>query len=168
MISERVQQAFNEHIRHELASSYLYLSMAAWLEERGLRGCSHWMRMQEQEERLHVMRFFDFVLSRAGKVTLGSIEAPQHAWDSALDLFEKAHAHECQVSRRIDLLVDAVRKESDHAADAFLQWFVTEQVEEEAAVADVVHRLRLVGDDGRGILLIDRELAQRTAPTPAP
>jgi ferritin len=165
MISERIQRAFNEHISHEFSSSYLYLSMAAWLEDRGLKGCAHWMRMQEQEERFHVMRFFDFVLHRGGKVKLGAIAAPEHEWTSPLDVFEKAYAHECEVSRRIHALVDTVRKESDHPADAFLQWFVNEQVEEEANVSDVVSRLRLAGDDGRGILLIDRELAARSAPT---
>ena len=167
MIDARIQNEFNRHIQFEMASSYLYLSMAAWCEEQGLRGFSNWMRQQSEEERLHVMKFFDFLLDRGGKVELAAIEAPEASWESPLALFEAAYAHECEVTKRIHALVDTVMDVRDHAANAFLQWFVNEQVEEEANAADVVSRLRLVGNDGRGILLIDQELAQRTAPAPA-
>lgn len=166
MIAEPIQREFNRHIQFEMASSYLYLSMAAWCDEQGLKGFSNWMRQQSEEERLHVMKFFDFLLDRGGEVTLGAIEAPQATWKSPLDVFEAAYEHECEVTRRIHGLVDTVMEVRDHAANAFLQWFVNEQVEEEANASDVVARLRLVGDDGRGILLIDQELSQRTAPAP--
>ncbi len=168
MIAESIQSDFNRHIQFEMASSHLYLSMAGWCEQKGLRGFGNWMRQQAEEERLHVMKFFDFVLDRGGNVQLAAIEAPPHEWDSPLAIFEAAYAHECEVSRRIDALVDTVMEVRDHAANAFLQWFVNEQVEEEATVGEVVSRLRLVGDDGRGILLIDQELAGRTAPMPDP
>ena len=166
MIAESIERDFNQHIQFEMASSYLYLSMAAWCEEQGLRGFGNWMRQQSEEERLHVMKFFDFVLDRGGKVRLEAIEAPENEWKSPLDVFEAAYAHECEVTRRIFRLVDTVMEVRDHATNAFLQWFVNEQVEEEANVGDVVSRLRLVGDDGRGILLIDQELAARAAPKP--
>jgi ferritin len=168
MIAESIQRDFNSHIQFEMASSYLYLSMAAWCEGQGLRGFGNWMRQQADEERLHVMKFFDFVLDRGGDVRLAAIEAPGHEWESPLAIFEAAYAHECEVSQRINCLVDTVMEVRDHAANAFLQWFVNEQVEEESNVSDVVSRLRLVGDDGRGILLIDQELAERAAPTPDP
>ena len=166
MIDKKIESEFNRHIQFEMESSYIYLSMAAWCEEQGLKGFSNWMRQQSEEERLHVMKFFDFLLDRGGEVKLGAIEAPQDTWKSPLDVFQAAYEHECEVTRRIHSLVDTVMEVRDHAANAFLQWFVNEQVEEEAAADDVVSRLRLVGDDGRGILLIDQELAQRTAPAP--
>lgn len=168
MIAESLQRDFNQHIQFEMASSYLYLSMAAWCEQQGLRGFGNWMRQQAEEERLHVMKFFDFVLDRGGDVRLEAIDAPRHEWESPLEVFEAAYAHECEVSLRINALVDTVMEVRDHAANAFLQWFVNEQVEEEANVSDVVSRLRLVGADGRGILLIDQELSARTAPIPDP
>ena len=166
MIAESIQRDFNQHIQFEMASSYLYLSMAAWCEEQGLKGFGNWMRQQAEEERLHVMKFFDFMLDRGGTVKLQAIEAPKNEWESPLDVFQEAYEHECEVTRRINRLVDTVMEVRDHQANAFLQWFVSEQVEEEANVGDVVGRLRLVGDDGRGILLVDQELAVRTAPQP--
>lgn len=158
-----VETAFNRHVNRELFSSYLYLSMAAWCEAEGLRGFSHWMRRQSEEETQHVMKFFDFVLDRGGRVHLHSIEAPTREWSSPLDVFRAAYEHEQEVSQHINELVDAVIESRDHAANVFLQWFVTEQVEEEANIADIVSRLELVGDEGRGILLIDQELAARSA-----
>lgn len=158
-----VEAAMNRHINRELFSSYLYLSMAAWCEAEGLRGFSHWMRLQVVEENTHVMKFFDFVLDRGGRVELQQLAAPENAWDSPLAVFEAALDHEREVSGYINELMDAVMEARDHAANVFLQWFVQEQVEEEATVADIVSRLRLVGADGRGILLIDQELAARSA-----
>lgn len=156
-----VEAAMNRHINRELFSSYLYLSMAAWCEAEGLRGFSHWMRLQSVEENVHVMKFFDFVLDRGGRVEFLELAAPQREWDSPLDVFQAALDHEREVSGYINELMDAVIDARDHAANVFLQWFVQEQVEEEATVADIVSRLQLVGEDGRGILLIDQELAAR-------
>ena len=167
MIDKQIQDDFNRHIQFEMTSSYLYLAMAAWCDVQGLKGFSNWMRQQAEEERLHVMKFFDFLLDRGGTVELAAIEAPQTTWESPLAVFEAAYEHECEVTKHIHALVDTVMEVRDHAANAFLQWFVNEQVEEEANASDVVARLRLVGNDGRGILLIDQELAQRTAPVPA-
>lgn len=163
MIAARIQDEFNRHINKELYSSYLYLSMAAWCDAQGLRGFAHWMHEQSREEHLHVMKFYHFLLDRGGAVKLDSIAAPPQEWDSPLQVFQDALAHEQDVSRGIHRLVDTVLEERDHAANVFLNWFVNEQVEEEATVGEVVDRLKLVGNDGRGILLIDQELSARTA-----
>ena len=167
VIADSIEAEFNKHIQFEMVSSHLYLSMAAWCERHGLPGFGNWMRRQAEEEHQHALRFFDFLLMRGGTVRLGSIEAPDHEWPTPLAVFEAAQAHESEVTGRINALVDTVIKARDHAANAFLQWFVNEQVEEEASVGDVVDRLRLVGDDGRGILLVDQELQRRAAPAPA-
>lgn len=166
MIAPNIQDEFNKHIAFELFSSHLYLSMAAWCENRGLTGFSNWMRRQAQEEHQHALKFFNFLLVRGGKSRLGSIDAPRNEWESPLAVFEDAQAHEAIVTKRIHALVDVVLAARDHAAGTFLQWFVNEQVEEEATVGDVVSRLRLVGQDGRGVLLVDQELQQRPAPPP--
>ncbi len=166
MIAESVQNEFNRHIQCEMQSSHLYLSMSAWCETKGLPGFANWMRRQADEERMHALKFYDFLLTRGGTVRLGGLEAPETEWASPLAVFEAAQAHESEVTQRINRLVDAVMAVRDHAANAFLQWFVNEQVEEEANVGDVVARLRLVGSDGRGILLVDQELQQRPAPSP--
>ena len=163
MIDDRIAQEFNDHIRFEMASSHLYLSMTAWCESHGLPGFSNWMRRQAEEEHQHALKFFNFLLTRGGRVRLADIPAPDQDWDSPLAVFEAAQIHEAEVSQRINTLVDTVMSVRDHAANAFLQWFVNEQVEEEASVGDVVNRLRLVGSEGRGILLVDQELQQREA-----
>ena len=167
MIADAIQAEFNRHIQFEMASSHLYLSMAAWCETQGLPGFGNWMRRQAEEEHQHALRFFDFLLTRGGTVRLGGIEAPDQVWTSPLAVFEAAQQHEAEVTQRINALVDVVMEARDHAANAFLQWFVNEQVEEEASVGDVVNRLRLVGQEGRGILLVDQELQQREAARPA-
>lgn len=167
MIAESIETEFNRHIQFEMTSSHLYLSMAAWCEAHGLPGFGNWMRRQAEEEHQHALRFFDFLLTRGGHPRLATIEAPESSWASPLAVFEAAQAHEAKVTGRINTLVDTVMAARDHAANAFLQWFVNEQVEEEASVGDVVNRLRLVGSDGRGILLVDQELQQREATRPA-
>ena len=166
MISERLQKALSQHINYELYSSYLYLSMSAWFERKGLRGSGHWMQRQAQEELVHVHRFFNYLNERLGTAERMLIEAPPPEWESPLQAFEAAYEHECRVSTRINKLVDLAIAESDHAANAFLQWFVSEQVEEEATTSDIAGRLRLVGGDGPGLLMIDQELAQRALVVP--
>ena len=165
MLSESIEREFNRHIQFEFASGYLYLSMAAWCDAKGLPGFANWMRQQADEEHQHGLKFFDFVLLRGSRVRLEAIEQPENDWTSPLAVFESAQHHEAEVTKRIHQLVAMVLAEQDHAAYTFLQWFVNEQVEEEASVGIVVDRLRLVGDDGRGILLVDQELQQRRAET---
>ena len=162
MITPEVEAALNDQLNAEFFSSYLYLSMAAYFEENDLPGMSNWMRIQADEEHQHGMKFYQFVLDRDGRVVLGAIAKPTDTWDSPLAAFEDAFEHESEVSQRINTLVDLCLKNHDHATNNFLQWFVAEQVEEEATVRDLLRRVKLVGNDGRGLFLIDQELAGRT------
>ncbi len=166
MWTSKTLGAFNEQINVELFSSYLYLSMSTWLESKGLKGTAHWMRMQSQEETGHVTKFIDFVQERDGRVILTAVGSPQTEWKSPVDVFEDVCAHEAEVTARINKLVDLSIAESDHAANAFLQWFVTEQVEEEATARDVRDKLKLAGDSGAVLYMIDQELGGRAASAP--
>jgi ferritin len=161
MISEKMRQALNGQINAEIYSSYLYLSMSAWFHSLNLPGCANWMRVQTQEELVHAVKLYDFVNGRGGRVELQAIEAPSAEWDSPLAAFQAAYQHEQKVTGLINSLVSMALAEQDHATNIFLQWFVTEQVEEEASANDVAQKLKLVGRDGSGLLMIDRELAAR-------
>jgi ferritin len=162
MLNAKIQDALNSQINAELYSSYLYLSMSAYFESKSLRGMGNWMRLQAQEELQHAMKFYDFVNERAGRVILTEVEAPRTEWESPLDVFLHTSEHESHVTDRINKLVDLAIAESDHAANTFLQWFVTEQVEEESTVQTIVEKLKMVGDDAFAILMLDEELGQRT------
>jgi len=166
MLSPKMQEALNSQINAEYYSSYLYLSMAAFCDRIDLKGFSHWFRIQSQEEMIHVMKFFDYILDRDGQVTLTAIEAPPTSWPSALGVFEAALAHERHITNRIGKLVELANAEGDHPTHALLQWFVNEQIEEEASVDTIVKQLRMAGDAPVALLMIDRELGQRTL-TPA-
>jgi ferritin len=167
MINEKVQGALNEQIKWELYSAYLYLSMAAYFESINLPGFANWMKVQVQEELSHAMKFFDYVNGRGGRVTLAAVEAPPSEWDSPLAVFEATYEHEQVVTGRINALVDLAVAESDYATNQMLQWFVTEQVEEEASADEMVQKLKLVGKEGGGLFMLDRELAQRVFTPPA-
>ena len=164
MLKPKIQDAFNQQINAELFSSYLYLSMSAYFESRNLKGMANWMRIQAQEENLHALKFFDFIHERGGQAVLTQIDAPQVEWNSPAAAFEAAHQHECKISGLINGLVDLALSEKDHAANAFLQWFVTEQVEEEATVHEISEQLKLAGDQGGILFMLDRELGRRAAP----
>jgi len=161
MISERIQDAFNKQINAELYSSYLYLAMSAYFESMSLKGFANWMRCQAQEELVHAMKFYTFLNERGGIVTTFAIEAPPVNWGSPLNAFEDAYGHEQKVTGLINELVNLAIEERDHAANTFLQWFVTEQVEEESSADEVVQKLKLTGNEGSGLFMIDRELATR-------
>jgi ferritin len=167
MINERIRKEFNEQINAELYSSYLYLSISAYFQSMNLPGFANWMRCQSQEELVHVMKFYTFIHDRGGKVILSTIESPPTEWESPLAAFEETYRHEQKVTGLINNLVDVALQEKDHAANAFLQWFVTEQVEEESSTDGVVQQLKIAGDQGSGIFLIDRELAARIFVMPA-
>ena len=166
MLNSKIQDAFNRQINAEIYSSYLYLSMSAYFESQSLAGMANWMRIQAQEELGHAMKFFHFINERDGRVILTQLEAPKTEWDSALDVFKDAYDHECKVSGLINELVDLSIGERDHAANAFLQWFVTEQVEEESAALTIVDKLKLAGDNSVALLMLDGELGQRTLAPP--
>jgi len=168
MISEKIQKAFNDQLNAETHSAYLYWSMVAYFESISLPGFAAWMRAQVQEEMVHALKFFDTLNERGGRVLLKPLEGPATEWDSPLAAFEAAYKHEQYITGRINDLVKLAREESDNASEIFLQWFVTEQVEEEDSVDKVVRQLKLVGGEGGGLLLLDRELGQRTfTPPPA-
>lgn len=168
MLSKEMEGALNEQVNKEFYSAYLYLAMAGWFAERNLPGFARWMRLQFQEEQLHALRFFDYILSRGGKTALGAVAAVPADWANPLAIFEFTLGHEREVTASINRLVDLAIKQSDHASNAHLQWFVNEQVEEEASVEAVVQQLRLVGDAGHALFMIDRELGLRAAPAAAP
>ncbi len=162
MISKKMQDALNGQVVAEFYSAYLYLSMSAYLESVDLKGFANWMRVQYQEEVSHAEKIFDHVIERDGRAVVKAWEAPPAEWKSALDVFETAYKHEQKVTGLINGLVDQALAEKDHATYNFLQWFVNEQVEEEASVKTIVQQLKLLGDSRAGLFQIDRELGQRT------
>ena len=167
MLSKKMEKELNSQLNAELYSAYLYLSMSAHFESTNLKGFASWMRVQALEERDHAMKFFDFIHERGGKVLMQPIDGPPTSWKSFLNVFQETYKHEQLVTKLINKLVDLAAKEKDHATNNFLQWFVTEQVEEEASADETVQQLKLVGSQGHGIFMIDRELGQRVY-TPAP
>ncbi len=167
MLSEKMEKALNDQIMWELYSSYLYLSMSAHFLSVNLGGFANWMRVQAQEELVHAIKFYDFVNERGGRVVLQTVKAPPSEWTTPVSVFEDTLKHERQVTRRINDLVDVALKEKDHATNIFLQWFVTEQVEEEASAKEILEKLKLLGDARGGLFMLDRELAQRVFTPPA-
>jgi ferritin len=167
MLTEKMEKMLNEHLNHELYSSYLYLAMAAYCESIDLKGFANWMRIQVQEELGHVTKFYDYILERDSRVLLTAIDGPPTSWDSPVVTFTETLKHEQGVTKRISSIVKAALEENDFATHTFLQWFITEQVEEEASVRDVLQKVKMVGDSGDGLFLIDRELGQRVFTPPA-
>jgi len=135
--------------------------MAAWFESTNLKGFARWMRVQAQEEMSHAMKFFDHVVERGGTVGLAEIAAPPDKWDSPLAAFEDAYKHECKVSSLINNLADLAAGAKDHASGVFLQWFINEQVEEEAAADEIVQKLKMIGEHKGGLFMLDRALGER-------
>jgi len=166
MMPEKMQDALNKQINAEFYSAYLYLAMSAWFDSIDMPGAANWMRVQYTEEIIHAEKIFDYIKERDGRAILQAIEAPPSEWKSALDAFEAAYTHEQKVTAMIADLVEIARAEKDLATEVFLQWFVNEQVEEEASVKTVVQQLKLVDESKNGLFMIDRELAGRT-PAPA-
>jgi len=163
MLSEKMQEALNGQLNAELYSSYLYMSMNAYFKSINLDGFANWMHFQAQEELTHAMKFYDFIIQRGGKVRLQQVAAPPWEWDSPLGVFEATLEHEQKVTGLINALVDLALTEHDHATNIFLQWFVSEQVEEEESVGGVLEQLKLMGEAKGGLFMIDRELAKRSA-----
>lgn len=162
MISETITKALNEQLKWEMYSANLYLAMSAYFQDDGLPGFANWMRIQYQEETDHALKFYDFVLSRGGLAKLSAIDQPPAEWANALEVFSAAAKHEAEVTRRINELVHLAKSEHDFATDIFLQWFVTEQIEEEDNVKNIIDRLKLVNSEGQGLLMLDSEAASRT------
>lgn len=168
MISQRMLDKLNEQLQKEFYSAYFYLSMEAYLADQNLSGFANFFRVQTQEERDHALKFFDYIIQVGGRVVLGQINAPQTDFKSPEEVFRLAYEHEQYVTKSIYELVDIAMEEKDHKTSAFLQWFVTEQAEEEASMDSVLRKLKFIGDDARGLLMIDSELAQRVYAPPSP
>lgn len=167
MASERMIEKINEQIQKELYSEYLYLSMQAYFAAENLDGFANFFKVQTQEERFHANKFFDYVNQVGGRVILRPIAGPKTDFASPEEIFQLALAHEKLVTRSIYDLVDIALEERDHTAHAFLQWFITEQAEEEATMDGILKKLKLIANDGRGLLMLDAELATRVFTPPA-
>lgn len=162
-LSTNLQESFNDQINAELASAYLYLSMAAYFEDENLPGFAHWMRMQNEEETSHAMLFFDYVHDRGGRATLKGIEEPPSDFRSPLDVMERTLEHERKVTMLINRMYQLAIEESDYAAQVMLHDLINEQVEEEKVAEEIVDHLRIIEGDGTGLLQIDARLGERTA-----
>jgi len=167
MISKKMEAALNEQVNAELYSAYLYLSMESYFKSKNLNGFANWMRVQTQEEMTHVMKIYDFIDERGGRITLIAIEGPPSEWDSPLAVFEAVYENEQKVTGLINDLVDLAIKEKDHATNTFLQWFVNEQVEEESSADQVIQQLKMMENAPGGMFMFDRELGQRVFTPPA-
>ena len=163
MLSQVVQDALNEQINHELYSSYSYLAMSSYCEREQFSGCARWLRMQSQEEQVHGMRLYDFMIARCGTVVLKAIAQPPAEFKSIANVFEQALEQELKVSAQIDGLYELAFKEKAFAALVELEWFITEQVEEEKSTREIVHKFHMIKDDPSSLLDMDRELGQRTS-----
>ncbi|MBI4259744.1 MAG: ferritin [Actinobacteria bacterium] len=156
-----VEKALNDHVNRELYAAYLYLSMAAWCESASLPRFAHWMRVQNREEVIHAMKFFDHLTDRGGRVRLQSLTEPPADFESPLDLFDQVLRHEQEVSVAIHELYELSLAEKDYPSQPLLQWFITEQVEEERMASQVADQLRMAGEEGTALILLDRELGAR-------
>lgn len=166
MLKDKMLKALNGQINAEMYSSYLYLSMEAYFQSISLTGFASWMRGQVQEELFHSMKFYDFVFERGGQVALQAIKKPDSSWKNPLDAFKQVLKHEQLVTSLINDLVDLAIAEKDHATLNFLQWFVAEQVEEEASVGEIVDKLKLIKNDTSGLFLLDADLGKRVFTLP--
>ncbi len=167
MISKKLEDAINYQINRELFSEYYYLSMASYFSSVGLSGFENFFLIQVEEERFHAMKMYKFLNEKGGKVTLQAIEEPTTVFKSPLEVFELAYTHEKLVSKLINELMDLAIQENDHAAKNHLNWFVDEQVEEEDSMDTIVNKLKLIDGEGYGLLMLDKELGQRTFTPPA-
>ncbi len=161
MITKKIQAGFNEQINHEFYSAYLYLSMAAYFHSLNLEGFANWMRVQTKEETAHAMKFLDHLRDRGARVELEAIDKPKMKWTSPLDAFKAAYEHEKFITGRINGLYKLAEKGADYAAKVFLDWFVKEQVEEEASASKIVQMLGRIKDSGAGLIMLDKELGKR-------
>ncbi len=167
MIPKKVEEAINKQINQELFSEYFYLSMAAYFESEGLSGLANFFKVQGEEERFHAMKFFNYLNERGGRVILEAIKKPATEFKSAIEVFEMAYKHEQLVTSLINDLMDLSMKEKDFATMSLLNWFIDEQVEEEASMDNILNQLKLIDGKGNGLLMLDKELGARTFTPPA-
>lgn len=161
MIKEKLLKMLNKQINEELFSSYLYLAMSAYFSSINYDGFAKWMKIQSQEEYEHAMKIYNYILQRNGKITLSKIETPKTSWSSPLNVFQETLKHEQHITDCINEIVNLAIQEKDHATNQFFQWFVSEQVEEEATAINILDKIKLIGDNKNGLFILDGELGQR-------
>lgn len=161
MLSKAMEKALNDQVNFEIYSSYLYMAMTSALEAMNYKGAAHWMRIQTLEELFHANKFFNYIIDREGRATLQEIKKPKTEWKSLLDVFEDAHKHEQLVTSRICNLVDLALTEKDHVTNSTLQWFVTEQIEEESNGKTIIEKIKRTKNSTDSLMIIDNELAAR-------
>ena len=158
MLNKKIQDAINDQIGYEFYSAYLYLAMSAHFETLSLKGFAAWMRTKFSEEQIHALKFFDYINDRGGKVVLPPLQQPKNSWKTNLNVFEESLAHEQSVTARIHKLYELALAEKDYPTQALLQWFITEQVEEEKTVTEIVEQLKLIDARGTAVLMLDHQL----------
>ena len=161
MIGEKTKNAMNAQIKNELESFYIYLSMAAFFHEKGLDGMAHWMRAQAHEEMIHAMKFYDHILDRGGAVTLLDLNQIKTRWDSVMEVWKDTTEHEKFITGKINNLMKISREENDFASEPLLNWFISEQIEEERNAEKILREMEMIGNSKDGLLMLDRELAAR-------
>jgi ferritin len=160
-MDKKLAKAFNDQVKHELYSAYIYLAMAAYFEIKNLSGFAHWMKVQYKEEVSHAMKIFEFLNDRGVRVLLQAIPQPAMEFSSALEVFEETLKHEQKVTSLIHALYELAEEVNDHAASVFLQWFISEQVEEEKNATEIIQDLKVIKTEGAPLIMLDRELAKR-------
>lgn len=159
--NNKVEEVLNKQINAEFWSAYMYLSMSAYFHSKGLKGFANWMRVQYQEEVTHAIKLYDYILGRAGIVKLEAIATVPTEWKGIVDAFQYTYEHECKVTEMIHNCYEVAFAERDHATANMLQWYINEQTEEEQNAQDILDQLKLIGEDGQGIFLLDKDLATR-------
>ena len=163
MLKKRVEEILNEQLNREFYSAYLYLSMSAYFDSVDLEGFAHYMKVQYQEEMAHAIRIFNYVSNVGGRVTLKAVEQPKGTWKDVIEVFEETHKHECFITNSINEVLTVAHEEHDYATINMLQWFIGEQVEEEATVLKILNQLRMIEGKGPGLFMLDREMGQRVS-----
>lgn len=164
MISGEMQQSLFKQLNDEFSSAYLYLAMSAYCNHIDFNGAANWLKQQYEEEQMHATRIYNYLIDQGANVVLQAIPQPPNEFGTILEVFQASLSHEQKMTERLNNISDQALKEKDHATYNLLQWFVNEQVEEEATVSEIISKLKLVKDDGYGLLMIDNELGSRTAP----
>jgi ferritin len=166
MITKKMEEALNRQINNEIYSAYLYSAMSADSAFKGLKGFANWFMVQYHEEMLHAMKLYEYVIKMGGKIKLFAIQEPPAEFASPMDMFQKTLAHEQFITKSIGELIDLARQEKDHATEVFLQWYVTEQTEEEENDNDIISQLKLIGSDTAALFLLDKDMAARIVGVP--
>mgnify|MGYP000920152957 FL=1 len=161
MISDNLTKKVNEQIKEELESAYLYLAMSAYCESKNFSGFAHWLKEQAKEEQGHALKLYGHLLERGGLVELKAISAPPKEFGSPRELFEQVLVHEQKITALIRTLYEVAKEEKDYPLEMFLQWFINEQVEEEASATKIVETLKMIDNKAQGLIMLDRELARR-------